>query len=382
VSASVAPLPERPRSRGRFGGIVRSVVVALSPQNPSPVIKQSATAFAFAAGLYLVVNVPGFGVTDWSAVWAATALMVLAVGFAVVFTTVHQKTHMVLIVPVLSLFAIGIMQAGVGALFTTLTILPILWIAAEEGRRWVFFTVVAATASLSLEVFWQGEAVVTVHDAARIVFTPLVFGLAAIVINEISRQSRRRVRANRDLMQQREAMLEDAVGYMRQLRENEGRMRAADQLTRSVLNSVTVQAVIGTNLTGLIDVWNPGAQSLLGLEPTEVQSRRHIFDFHVADELENRARELNYPAGATVLNPGFSALVEKARLGGAEEHEWTWVRADGSTLPVSVAVTPRVDQEGATIGYIFVGTDITVRKEVTSCRTNLLGWCPTSCAHR
>jgi signal transduction histidine kinase len=136
---------------------------------------------------------------------------------------------------------------------------------------------------------------------------------------------------------------------------------------------VTVQSIIGTDLTGLINVWNPGAASMLGRTAEETLGRATILDFHLDDELENRSKELNYPTGATVLNPGFSALVESARLGVAEIHEWTYRRADGSEFPAEVAVTPRVDDKGLTTGYIFVATDITQAVEVSRLKDEFVG---------
>ncbi|MCU1530186.1 MAG: sensor histidine kinase, partial [Frondihabitans sp.] len=153
----------------------------------------------------------------------------------------------------------------------------------------------------------------------------------------------------------------------------EVRLHAADRFTRSVLDAVTEQSVVGTDLTGLIDVWNPGAAVMLGLPATETQGKRFIYEFHVEEELENRSRELNYPPGATVLNPGFSALVESARLGRAEVRDWTYVRTDRSTVSVSVAVTPRVDEDDVTVGYIFVATDVTQALEVARLKDEFVG---------
>jgi signal transduction histidine kinase len=142
---------------------------------------------------------------------------------------------------------------------------------------------------------------------------------------------------------------------------------------RGVWAAVTEQSVIGTDVTGLIDAWNPGATKMLGLTWREAEGKRHVFDFHLEDELENRARELNYPPGATVLNPGFSALVETARLGEAESREWTYVRGDGFEFPVSLSVTKRVDESGETIGYLFVAADVTQAREVARLKDEFVG---------
>ncbi|MEX1077649.1 MAG: ATP-binding protein [Homoserinimonas sp.] len=347
------------------------VTSALAPVAVSPVIRQGVTTLAFAAALLIVFTVPGYEVTNWSSVWASVGLMVLAMAFAVAFSTTESKTHWTIIIPVISLMAIGVSRAGTGSLFTVVAILPLLWMASEEGRRWVVLAIVTTAASFSLEATWYGH----VHSAemAETFFTALVFGLAAIIINEITRRSRNRIEANRALMEQRETMLAQAVEYVRQLRENERRLQSAEQIARTVLDSATMQAVVGTNLTGTIDVWSDGAVSMLGLSAAEAKGKWHIYEFHDADELENRARELNYPAGATVLNPGFSALVETARLGGGELYDWTWVRADGSRFPAKVAVTPRIGDDGDLNGYIFVGTDITEQKEVAKLQDDFVG---------
>jgi signal transduction histidine kinase len=126
-------------------------------------------------------------------------------------------------------------------------------------------------------------------------------------------------------------------------------------------------------VTGLIDAWNPGASKMLGISRSDAEGKRHVFDFHLQDELEYRARELNYPPGATVLNPGFSALVEAARLGQAESREWTYVRDDRTEFPVALSVTKRVDESGETIGYLFVASDISQAREVARLKDEFVG---------
>jgi signal transduction histidine kinase len=142
---------------------------------------------------------------------------------------------------------------------------------------------------------------------------------------------------------------------------------------RGLWASVTEQSVIGTDVTGLIDAWNPGATKLLGIDWRETQGKRFVFDFHVKKELDERARELNYPPGETVLNPGFSALVETARLGSAESREWTYIREDGTPVPVSLSVTKRVDDSGQTFGYLFVAADVTQAREVSRLKDEFVG---------
>jgi signal transduction histidine kinase len=142
---------------------------------------------------------------------------------------------------------------------------------------------------------------------------------------------------------------------------------------RGVWSAVTEQSVIGTDVTGLIDAWNPGATKILGPNAQDTEDKRYIFDFHVPEELENHARELNYPPGETVLNPGFSALVESARLGNAESREWSYVRDDGTLVPVQLSVTKRVNEAGDTVGYLFVASDVTQAREVSRLKDEFVG---------
>ena len=165
--------------------VLRQVATALTPEDISPVIKQSATTLAFAVALYIVFAVPELEITDWSTVWAAVGLMLLAIAFSVAFSTTRTQTHWTIIIPVISLMAIGVLRAGAGTIFTPVAILPIVWIAAEEGRRWVVLAIVTTSAAFSLEFSWYGHALSTGDAVVRVIFAPIVYGLAALVVNEL-----------------------------------------------------------------------------------------------------------------------------------------------------------------------------------------------------
>ena len=344
---------------------------------PAPVFKQLPMAIAFSIALVIALTNLAVFVTDLSLIGTGSLIMAGAIAVSIAFGMLGRETKWTLIVPGLSLVSIGLFRAGtpagVEALFASLILLPVVWIAAEDGRRWIFVATLGSAASLMLPyvVSWaQPEDGI---GWVRGILGPVSIGLAATVINELSRQGRLQLESIRALACERALLLAAAAESTERLRENEAHLLAADQLTRSVLDAVTEQSVIGTDLTGRIDVWNPGAAFMLGLAPSETQGRRFIFEFHLPNELEQRSKELNYPPGETVLNPGFSALVEAARLGRADVREWTYVRHDGSRLPVEVAVTPRANAEGSTIGYIFVGTDLTRALEVARLKDEFIG---------
>ena len=58
---------------------------------------------------------------------------------------------------------------------------------------------------------------------------------------------------------------------------------------------------------------------------------------------------------------GFAAFVERARRGGHEVREWTYIRKDGSRLTVLLAVTAVFDSEGRIDGFLGIATDVTER---------------------
>ena len=123
-------------------------------------------------------------------------------------------------------------------------------------------------------------------------------------------------------------------------------LQARAQTMTSVIDAVTEQSIIGTDVDGVIRVWNPGAERMLGLPRADVVRRRSITEFHLPEELED--------AGG-----GLAALVRTAQEQGSDVRDWTYVVADGAELTVSVAVTPRTDDRGVHAGWNFVGTDMT-----------------------
>jgi PAS domain S-box-containing protein len=129
-------------------------------------------------------------------------------------------------------------------------------------------------------------------------------------------------------------------------------LAARAQTMTSVIDAVTEQSIIGTDRDGLIRVWNPGAEKMLGLPRLDVVRKRSIVDFHLPEELASVAEDV----GAT---PGLGALVHAAQERGSDVRDWTYLAADGQRRTVAVAVTPRTDDRGAHAGWNFVGTDMT-----------------------
>ena len=67
---------------------------------------------------------------------------------------------------------------------------------------------------------------------------------------------------------------------------------------------------------------------------------------------------------ATTIAPGFEALAFKASRGIEDIYELTYIRKDGSRFPAIVSITALRDDYGDIIGYLLIGTDNSVRKQV------------------
>lgn len=348
----------------------------ISVDQPSPLLKHLPTIIALVVATVISVFAPDIPITQPGAFVCSILVGAFSVALAAWFSRRDPTSPWVIAVPLVALLAIALLRVGTGgtaSLFSSLIILPVIWIASQEGRRWILVSGVGTAVAIMLPFIVVGELPSDRVEWFRGVVAPFVFTVVAAVVNEMSRQNRAQFESLRGLADERKATLAATVAQAAQLHQSELELRKANQLTSSVLDAVTVQSIIGTDLTGTINVWNPGAASMLGRTAGETVGRASILDFHRDDELETRSRELNYPPGATVLNPGFSALVESARLGVPEIHDWTYRRSDGTEFPAEVAVTPRVDASGATTGYIFVATDITASVEVSRLKDEFIG---------
>jgi PAS domain S-box-containing protein len=136
----------------------------------------------------------------------------------------------------------------------------------------------------------------------------------------------------------------------------------ADALQRAIFNSANFSS-IATDAKGVIQIFNVGAERMLGYTATEVMNL--ITPAQLSDPLEVIARSTALSAEfATQIAPGFEALVFKASRGIEDIYELTYIRKDGRRVPAVVSVTALRDGQGAIIGYLLIGTDNTERKRV------------------
>src|SRR5436853_3073785 len=133
-------------------------------------------------------------------------------------------------------------------------------------------------------------------------------------------------------------------------------------LQNAILNSANF-SIIATDEKGVIQLFNIGAERMLGYAAEEVVNQITPADIHDPQEVIARAAALSVEL-ATTITPGFDALVFKASRGIEDIYELTYIRKNGSRFPAIVSVTALRDDRAGIIGYLLIGTDNTARKHV------------------
>jgi PAS domain S-box-containing protein len=140
-------------------------------------------------------------------------------------------------------------------------------------------------------------------------------------------------------------------------------------LQNAILNSANFSS-ISTDEKGVIQIFNVGAERMLGYAAIDVLNKITPADISDPNELVIRAKALSLELSTLIL-PGFEALIFKASRGIEDIYELTYIRKDGSRLPAVVSVTALRDEQKGIIGYLLIGTDNTARKHVEEERMRL-----------
>jgi PAS domain S-box-containing protein len=158
------------------------------------------------------------------------------------------------------------------------------------------------------------------------------------------------------------------IGYLLIGTDNTARKRAEEALLKAgalqsaIFNSANFSS-IATDAKGVIQIFNVGAERMLGYAAADVVDKITPADISDPQEVIARAKALSVEL-ATLISPGFEALVFKASRGIEDIYELTYIRKDGSRFPAVVSVTALRDVQDAIIGYLLIGTDNTARKEI------------------
>ncbi|HLQ26560.1 MAG TPA: EAL domain-containing protein [Acidiferrobacterales bacterium] len=162
----------------------------------------------------------------------------------------------------------------------------------------------------------------------------------------------------------KETILNESTGTIAaiaEVRRNEALLKTG-ALQDAILNSANF-SIIATDEKGVIQLFNIGAERMLGYTAAEVVNKINPSDIHDPQEVMARAKALSREL-ATTITPGFEALAFKASRGIEDIYELTYIRKDGSRFPAIVSITALRDDQDGIIGYLLIGSDNTERKSV------------------
>ena len=135
----------------------------------------------------------------------------------------------------------------------------------------------------------------------------------------------------------------------------------ANRHYQSLLDAASEVSIIATDTAGVVQVFNRGAERMLGYSAAEVAGTTCAIDFHLQDEVQLRAQELSIELGTPVN--GFGVFTSKPDRDGQEQREWTYRCKNGETLDVALVVTAVRSAAGEITGYLGIAQDTTQRKQ-------------------
>ena len=136
-------------------------------------------------------------------------------------------------------------------------------------------------------------------------------------------------------------------------------LRQITQLQRTMVDNAAY-GIISTTPDGLVTSFNPAAERLLGYTAGEIVDRQTPIAWHDPEELRQRARTLSEELGETIP-PGFEVFTARPGRGLPEEHEWTFIRKDGTRVPVMFSVSALHNELNLITGYVGMTYDLTAR---------------------
>jgi PAS domain S-box-containing protein len=130
---------------------------------------------------------------------------------------------------------------------------------------------------------------------------------------------------------------------------------------QGILDSAKL-SIISTDARGIIQTFNAAAQQMLGYSEKELVGKVTPEIFHDRDEITQRSIKISEELGQLV-RPGFETFVAKARIGIADEQQWTYISKSGKRFPVVLTMTALHDQRDNIIGFVAIARDISRQQQ-------------------
>lgn len=139
---------------------------------------------------------------------------------------------------------------------------------------------------------------------------------------------------------------------------------------QQVVMDGTNHAIIGTSSTGLITMFNSGAEKMLGYSREELINQCTPVRLYLPEEVINHSAAIASEFNESI-EPGFFSIAARARQSGNEEREWTFVHKDGNHLPVVQSITSQRDAQGVITGYIALVQNLSSSRTVEAAERKL-----------
>ena len=152
------------------------------------------------------------------------------------------------------------------------------------------------------------------------------------------------------------------VSDITQLKQAQSAQAAALAQLQGIVEAASDFAIIATDLRGLVTLFSKGAERMLGYRAQEFVHGATSEAFHDAAEIEQVSAELSAAAGRPIV--GFEVFTFEALQQSSSAREWTYVRKDGSTLPVCLTLTALRDHAGVPVGFLGIARDIREEKAI------------------
>ncbi|WP_081620814.1 PAS domain S-box protein [Methylophilus methylotrophus] len=219
--------------------------------------------------------------------------------------------------------------------------------ALEDAR---FHDNPLVTGNLHLR-FYAGMPLIT-HDG---------YGLGTLcVIDKVPRKLTEEQRAAlKILAKQVVSQIESRLHKLELVTLNE-KLSERTAFFNSIISSVD-QSIISTDVEGRITSFNVGAETMLGYHSAEVVGKT-LEIFHNPEEVANYATELGIAVSENTP-PGLEVFTFNARKGSSDTRKWSYIRKDGSHVPVQLTITTMHNNSGAVIGFLYVATDIAASEQ-------------------
>lgn len=136
-------------------------------------------------------------------------------------------------------------------------------------------------------------------------------------------------------------------------------VRESHSQLKSIFDYSLKTIIIATDKSGIITIFNKGAENILGYSAKEIIGIETPLIF---------TRERNNPLGVGIFARGY-------REKGYEESKWSFITKSGNSIEINLITSPILDEEDRATGLILFGQDITpiirMNHELTLHKENL-----------